>query len=78
MGDAIRKAKRRLGLNGPTQQQLIRKAKKALGLTTAELAKQIGKSEDTVLAWLAPEGTKKHRKMPDGTRLLLLEIVKAR
>lgn len=75
--EAIKRARKALGLNGPDQRDLIRKAKAALGMTTAELADALGKSEDTLLAWLAPEGTAKHRTMPEGSRLLLAHIVAA-
>lgn len=71
----IKRARKALGLNGPDQRELIRKAKAALGLTTAELAQALGKRPDTVLAWLAPEGNAKHRRMPDGIRLSLQHVI---
>lgn len=70
----FKQARKSLGLD-ESQQRLVRAAKQALGMTTAELAEAIGKSKAAVLAWLAPEGNAKHRRMPADVRMTLARIV---
>lgn len=73
----VKKAMRSLGESGKveSQQELIRKTRKALGISNKELAEALDKSEDGLLAWLAPEGTKKFRKLPQEKRQLLVAIL---
>lgn len=60
------------------QAALLRAARRTLKLTNGELAAALGKSAPALLAWLAPKGAAKHRKMPDGSRLLLAHLVAAK
>lgn len=71
----IREARKSLGLMGDSQQKLLRKARQLLSLTNEELASALGKSEAALIAWLAPEGAAKHRKMPESARLVLNAIL---
>lgn len=58
------------------QAELLRRARKVLGLTNGELAAQLGKSEATLLSWIAPATAAKRRNMPAGSRMLLKRILK--
>jgi DNA-binding XRE family transcriptional regulator len=71
----VRKARRSLGLNGNSQQELLRRARQALGLTNDELAQAIGVKPATLMAYLAPETAAKHRKLPADSRLILERIL---
>lgn len=58
------------------QAELLRRARKVLGLTNGELAAQLGKSEATLLSWIAPATAAKRRNMPAGSTMLLERILK--
>jgi hypothetical protein len=65
-------------VQGKTQQEqapLLRKARAKLKKTNAEFAESLGVSEATMLAWLAPTTSGKHRNMPRRSRLLLAAIL---
>jgi transcriptional regulator with XRE-family HTH domain len=57
------------------QGTLLRTARERLKKTNEQLAAELGVSEATVIAWLAPETAAKHRTMPRGSRLLLARIL---
>jgi hypothetical protein len=57
------------------QAALLRKARAKLKKTNAEFAESLGVSEATMLAWLAPKTSGKHRNMPHRSRLLLAAIL---
>lgn len=71
----VRQARKSLGLDGKSQQQVIREARNVLKMTTGELAEAIGKSEAALLSWLAPDGNAKARRMPAESRLVLERII---
>jgi len=72
----LREARKALAMPGGSQQELLKRAKKTLALNNAELAALLdGRSEAAVKSWLAPEGTAKHRRMPDDIRRLLSETL---
>lgn len=63
----------------PTDQAaLIKRARVGLKLTTAELADKIGKSRDTLRAWLANKDAAKYRRMPLESRVKLEELLQKR
>ena len=57
------------------QAELIQRAREKLGKTNAEIADELGVTVHAVRAWIAPQGTKKHRAMPKPARLLLAAIL---
>jgi transcriptional regulator with XRE-family HTH domain len=71
----IKQTRKSLGLNGDSGQQLLKKIREAFGLSNEELAECLGVSLDTLLAYLAPETAKKHRKLPEADRLVLARIL---
>lgn len=71
----IKKTRKQLGLNGHSQQDLLREIREAYELTNEELAAALAVPLDTLLAYLAPEGAKKFRKMPEADRLVLSRIL---
>ena len=68
----MKKAKRQ------EQAALLRQARTRLGKTNSELAAELGVSESTMLAWLAPKTSGKHRTMPEPVRRLLAAITAAK
>jgi hypothetical protein len=74
----IRQARKGIGLNGESQQDLLRRVREAFDMANEELAEGLGIGLDTLLAYLAPETSKKHRKMPEADRLVLTRILEER
>lgn len=74
----VRKARKDLGLNGASQQELLRRVRKALDLTNDELAEAIGVKPATLLAYLAPDTAAKHRQLPAESRLVLQRLLAAK
>jgi DNA-binding transcriptional regulator YiaG len=74
----IKKARKQLGLNGESQQELVKKVRTVFELTNDELAAALGVPLDTLLAYLAPESAKKHRKMAAADLLVLARILAGR
>jgi DNA-binding transcriptional regulator YiaG len=60
------------------QAELLRSARERMKKTNAGLAAAIGVSESTVIAWLAPRTSGKHRTMPRPVRLLLASMLAAK
>lgn len=71
----IKAARKALGLNGKSQQELLRGVRDAYGLSNQELADALGVSLDTLLAYLQAEETKKFRRMPEADKLVLARIL---
>jgi DNA-binding transcriptional regulator YiaG len=71
----ITRARKQLGLNGQSQQELLKRVRTAFELTNDELAAALGVPMDTLLAYLAPESAKKHRKMAAADLLVLSRIL---
>jgi hypothetical protein len=71
----IRKARKELGLNGDSQEELLRKVREAFELTNDELAAALSINPHTLLAYLAPDSAKKRRQMPQADRLVLSRIL---
>lgn len=57
------------------QAATLRAARRTLGMTNEQLAEALGKTPWTLLAWLAPARSGKHRTMPSGSRMLLERIL---
>jgi len=72
----VRQARRSLGLNGDSQQDLLRRARDTLELTNEELAEAIGVKLPTLYAYLAPKSAAKHRALPADMRLILEKILR--
>jgi hypothetical protein len=47
-----------------------------MGVTNLELAAALGKSEATLIAWLAPRDAAKHRVMPPSAKMLLEHVLR--
>lgn len=62
--------------NENDQVEVIRSAREALGMTNSEIADELGVKLETVLAWLAPDNSKKSRGMPEVAKRMLERIVK--
>jgi len=71
----IKRARRELGLNGDEQQELLKRIREAFELSNEELAAALEVPLDTLLAYLAPENAKKHRKMAEADLLVLSRIL---
>lgn len=67
----VKQARKSLGLNGGSQQQLLRKARSQLELTNGELAAALGIKLPTLYSYLAPASAAKHRPLPGELRLLV-------
>lgn len=74
----IKQTRKQLGLDGGSQQELLKNVRSAFELTNEELAEALGASRDSLLAYLAPETAKKHRKMPAADLLVLARILSER
>lgn len=70
----VRQARKSLGMNGGSQQDLLRRARKTLGVTNEQLAVALGVKISTLLSYLAPKGAAKHRAMPADLRLVVERI----
>jgi DNA-directed RNA polymerase specialized sigma24 family protein len=73
----LRAARKSMKLPSQTQQALLKNAKSRLGFTTEELAAALGKSAAAIKSWLAPDGSAKHRNMPESAKILLSHVVAA-
>lgn len=60
------------------QAAMLRGARARLKLTNEELAAELGVSQATLTAWLAPKSAAKHRTMKAGPRLLLARLLAAK
>lgn len=71
----ITNVRKSLGMNGDSQRDLLRKVREAYEATNEELASALGISLAALLAYLAPEGTAKYRRMPEGDKLVLSRVL---
>jgi DNA-binding transcriptional regulator YiaG len=71
----IKRARKELGLNGDSQQELLKRVREAFELSNEELAAALGVAEATLLAYLAPESARKHRTMPAADLLVLARVL---
>lgn len=71
----LAKARKSLGLNGKSQQDLLRKVREAYGISNDELAVALGVALPTLLAYLSPEVATKHRRMPEADKLTLARVL---
>jgi DNA-binding transcriptional regulator YiaG len=71
----IKRARKELGLNGDTQQDLLKRIREAFELSNEELCEALDVPLNTLLAYLAPESNKKHRKMAEADLLVLSRIL---
>lgn len=74
----IMRTRKQLGLNGEAQQELLKDIRAAFDLTNDELASALNVPLVTLLAYLAPESAKKHRKMAAADLLVLSRILQER
>ena len=73
----VKEARKSLGVDNQSQQELLRKARTRLGLTNEELAEALNVSQPTLRSYLAPESAGRFRKMGNTDKLLLREILAA-
>jgi hypothetical protein len=59
----------------PSQQDFLRVAMQSLGLTRDEFGKRFSVPRSTLDKWLAPDGSKEHRGMPDIAWAYIREIL---
>lgn len=74
----LAKARKALGLNGQSQQEILRKAREVYGMTNDELAGALEISMPTLLAYLAPSDAAKFRRMAEADKLILARVLAAK
>lgn len=73
----VKEARKSLGVDNQSQQDLLRRARTRLGITNEELAEALNVSQPTLRSYLAPESAGRFRKMGNTDKLLLREILAA-